>query len=344
MNLNQIKQFLNNNIETVLSKLHIDYEVLGDNIYSVCPVHESSDNPRAFSFCKKRGIWKCWTRECQNDHKNDIFGLIRGALSNQTGQQITFGNVLTWIKKEFKISLNNHKTKDIVVNAEDTSEEGEEFYDIISAIKDEFNFPTYDNLALKINLTTPSPYFINRGFKPETLKHFGVGDCLDKDSKFYERSIIPIHSDNGDKIIGHICRSTREYKLPKFLIYPKGFDKRFCFYNTHRVLPSIQKKNSVFIVEGQGDVWKLYEAGIYNVLGIFGRTMTREQQKKLQQLPLTHIIILTDNDQAGRESKIQLQRQLGRFYRLSFPKLSHKDIGDMSIKQIHANILSQLKG
>jgi len=79
-------------------------------------------------------------------------------------------------------------------------------------------------------------------------------------------------------------------------------------------------------------------------VGIFGKTLTKEQQSKLQQLPLTHIIILTDNDQAGRESKIQLQRQLGRFYKLSFPKLNHKDIGEMSIEQIKKNVLSQIRG
>jgi 5S rRNA maturation endonuclease (ribonuclease M5) len=326
----------------VFKKLDIKYEVFGDNIYSTCPVHESSDNPRAFSYSKKRGIWKCWTRECQDEYRNDIFGLIRGILSNRSGSSETFGSVLKWLKQEFDIETDN---KESVILTTSTDEDKElDFDTLVGYINDDVFIPQMTDCILNIDMKIPSKYFIDRGFKASTLKHFEVGDCMDKSSKLYERAIVPIHSDDGNQTIGYICRSIKEYKIPKFLIYPKGFDKRFVFYNTHRALPFIRENNCAIIVEGQGDVWRLYESGVYNVLGMFGRVLTREQQKKLQQLPITHIIVLTDNDQAGRESKIQLQRQLGRFYRLSFPQLSHKDIGDMSIKQIHSNILSQIRG
>lgn len=340
MNLKQIKQFLNNNIQDVFNKLEMKCEVFGDNIYSTCPVHESSDNPRAFSYSKNRKIWKCWTRECQNEYNNDVFGLIRGSLSNKNGSPVNFSHVLEWIKQEFNISISGK----VHIIERQEPEDKIEFHDIVSFIKEDIIFPINSKVDLNLKIDIPSKYFINRGFQTKTLQYFEVGDCFDKTSKLYERSIIPIHNDTGEHKIGYVCRAIKEYKLPKFLIYPQGFDKRFQFYNMHRALPHIKDTNSVFVVEGQGDVWRLYEAGIYNAIGIFGRTLTREQQKKLQQLPLTHIIILTDHDQAGRESKIQLQRQLGRFYKLSFPQLSHKDIGDMSIKQIHNNILSQIRG
>jgi 5S rRNA maturation endonuclease (ribonuclease M5) len=339
MNLLQIKKVLNNRIEDVLSKLGIKYEVFGDNIYSTCPVHESSDNPRAFSFSKNRGIWKCWTRECQNNHKNDIFGLISGALSNEKGEDVGFGDVLGWIRKEFNLNIDEQNAATTI----EPQEEKSDFEELIDLLKETATKPTINSVDVELSLDIPSKYFLNRGFKKKTLEHFGVGDCLDKTCKLYDRSVIPIHSECG-QIIGYIGRSIKEYKIPKFLIYPKGFDKRFHFYNIHRALPYIHQSNSVFIVEGQGDLWKLHEAGIYNAVGIFGKTLTKEQQSKLQQLPLTHIIILTDNDQAGRESKIQLQRQLGRFYKLSFPKLNHKDIGEMSIEQIKKNVLSQIRG
>lgn len=337
MNLKQIKYFLNNNAEEVFNKLGMNYENFGDNIYSTCPAHESSDNPRAFSFCKKRGIWKCWTRECQNQYKNDIFGLIVGSLSNLNGSEASFADALSWIKQHFNITINASEPKQEEV-------EHSEFDQLIHNLKDDIAFPLVKSVELIINTKCPSPYFLNRGFSRSTLEYFNVGDCLDKTSKLYERAIIPIHDDTGNNTIAYICRSTKEYKLPKFLIYPKGFDKRFCLYNMHRALPHIKDKNSVFIVEGQGDVWKLHEAGVYNVVGMFGKTLAKEQQKKLQQLPVTHVVILTDNDQAGRESKIQLQRQLGRFYRLTFPQLSHKDVGDMTVKQIKQDILSQIRG
>lgn len=336
MNLNKIKLLLNNRVEEVLSKLDIKYEIFDDNIYSTCPVHESSDNPRAFSFSKKRGIWKCWTRECQHQYKNDIFGLIRGSLCNANGSEVTFSETLEWIKKEFDIQS--------IVEKEEVEKVESEFEQIVNIFSERVSLPQPKEVKLDLNISIPSKYFIGRGFNKETLEYFEIGDCVDKNSKLYERSIIPIHNDSGSKIIGYIGRSIREYKTPKFLIYPKGFDKRFVFYNMHRAIESINKEHSVFIVEGQGDVWKLYEAGIHNVIGMFGKTLSKEQQVKLQQLPITNIIILTDNDQAGRESKIQLQRQLGRFYNLKFPKLNHKDIGDMSADQIRKDIISQVRG
>ena len=79
-------------------------------------------------------------------------------------------------------------------------------------------------------------------------------------------------------------------------------------------------------------------------MSIFGKTVTSQQQQKLMSIPVTHLIILTDNDQAGRESKVQIKRDLGRMFKLTFPKLTHKDVGDMKVKDIKLNILSNLKG
>lgn len=339
MNLKQTKIFLQTNIEQVLQKLDIKYEVFGDNIYASCPVHESSDNPRAFSYSISKNIWKCWTRECQQEHKNDIFGLITGVLSNKIGSKQTFGKSLEWIKTEFNVKIKHQILEEEV---EEKLDQEMSFDTLVDHIKHKHNNESISSCQLNFKIHTPSKYFIGRGFNAETLKHFGVGDCLDKNSKLYERAIIPIHSECGNRLIGYICRAIKEYKIPKFLIYPKGFDKKFVFYNMHRAIPFIKSNNSAIIVEGQGDVWRLYESGIFNVIGMFGRTMTKEQQAKLQCLPITNLVVLTDNDQAGREAKVQLQRQLGRFYKLSFPKLCQKDIGDMSISQVKNTILSQI--
>tara|TARA_B100001559_G_scaffold223642_1_gene187752 strand:- start:2030 stop:2338 length:309 start_codon:yes stop_codon:yes gene_type:complete len=100
----------------------------------------------------------------------------------------------------------------------------------------------------------------------------------------------------------------------------------------------------MFILEGQGDVWKMHEAGVRNAVGLFGKNISEQQQAKLRKLCLTHLIILMDNDQAGREARIQIQRQLGRMYKLTFPRLSNKDVGDMEVKKIKEEILSNLQG
>ncbi|NDB85431.1 MAG: toprim domain-containing protein [Alphaproteobacteria bacterium] len=336
MDLQKIKQTLNNRATEVFDKLGMEYEVFGDNIYSTCPVHESSDNPRAFSFSIEKGIWKCWTRDCQHQYRNDIFGLIRGTLSNREGEDVGFSQALKWA-----CGLLDVKRTTTPAPAQDYSDEFTKLVDIIS--EEEIVKKSADPIEIG-KLSYPSKYFIGRGFKEDTLNHFGVGDCTTSTSKMYDRAVIPIHDEEGKNIVGMIGRTIKEYKSPKFLIYPKGFNKCDFFYNYHRAIEHVNKTGTLFLVEGQGDVWRLYEAGIHNAMSLFGKTLSREQENKLHKMPLTHIIVLTDNDQAGRESKTQLQRQLNRMYKLTFPKLVAKDVGDMSIDQIKEKILPQIKG
>jgi DNA primase len=159
-----------------------------------------------------------------------------------------------------------------------------------------------------------------------------------------DRAIIPIHNDNGSDLVGIIGRSTKAYRLPKFLFYPTGFNKRHYFYNYHRAIQRATEKSCLFITEGQGDVWKLHEAGVKNAVSVFGKTLSEEQVNKLMRMPITKIVVLMDNDQAGREARLEIYRKLNRIYKLIFPTVSGKDIGEMTTRQIKDNILNSLEG
>lgn len=334
MTLKKIKSLLNYKIETVFKKLNITHEIFGDNIYAKCPIHAGSDNPRAFSYSIKRGIWKCWTRDCQNEYSNDVFGLIGGVLSSTRGNKVELKDILDWCNKTLQISSNELL---------DEQEHEDDFLNIIYQLNKNHN--SYEDILIQhnFNIIYPSTYFLNRGFKKSTLKHFHVGECADN-STMKNRAIIPIYNDSGDGLVGLIGRSTKEYIIPKFLIYPKGFNKRYYLYNYHNAFKQAKETSCLYIVEGQGDVWKLYEAGVKNCVGLFGKSFSEEQIQKLYKLPITHLIVLMDNDQPGREARIQIQRQLSRTYKLTFPHLTHKDIGDMDIKTIKKDILSNLNG
>jgi DNA primase len=141
-----------------------------------------------------------------------------------------------------------------------------------------------------------------------------------------------------------IGRSIKEYRMPKFLISPTGFNKRNYFYNYHRAIQRAEETSCLYILEGQGDVWKLHESGVRNAVSVFGKSISKEQSNKIKKLAVTHLIVLMDNDQAGREAMVQMKREFGRMYKLTFPKLSDKDVGDMSVYKIKKDILSELKG
>lgn len=338
MNLKKIKKKLNDEAELVFEKLGMKCEAFNQNIYSTCPIHDGSDNPRAFSFSPDKGIWKCWTRDCQSEYKNDIFGLIIGALSAKEGKKLEFKDALKWISSEFDVSKYNSYTASAI-----STEDEDDFTSLIKKFAHKEKEIFDKEIDFSYNLQTPSDYFFGRGFKKSTLKYFNVGDCYDA-GIMKERAIIPIHNDDGTTIVGTIGRSIKEYRQPKFLFHPSGFNKRFYFYNYHRAIKKSIETRCLYILEGQGDVWKMYEAGVKNAVSIFGKTISQEQEQKLKKLPVTHLIILTDNDQAGREARVKIQRDLSRMYKLTFPRLSGKDIGDMSIKKIKDEILHNLKG
>ena len=59
---------------------------------------------------------------------------------------------------------------------------------------------------------------------------------------------------------------------------------------------------------------------------------------------MTKLIVLTDNDQAGRESKIKIKRDMSRLFKLVFPSMHTKDLGNMFIDKLKEEILDDLKG
>jgi DNA primase len=104
--------------------------------------------------------------------------------------------------------------------------------------------------------------------------------------------------------------------------------------------------NSIILVEGPGDVWRLEEAGIKNSVAIFGVDLTEEQLVLLGSSWCTNVIICMDNDEAGIKASENLSKTLRRMYKLYFPKLIQKDLGESSVeevKKLFSPILNSIK-
>ena len=333
LDLNKVRDTVFSDIDLLLESFNLEYESLGDNIFLRCPIHEESDNDRALSISLDKKAWRCWTRGCHETYSTNIFGFVIGVLSKQ--KESTFSDALRYLCKLYKITSNETTTKEIKQHKEN------DFNNFVKIFK---STKTEETLEPIVNIATcgESKYFMSRGFSRNTLKHFKIEDCNDKSSTMLHRSIIPVHCDKGREI-AYIARSTKNYITPKYL-FSKNFKKSDYLYNYHRAIERVNDKSCVFIVEGQGDVWRLYEAGVYNCMRLFGKDISQQQKNKLLRSGATTLIILTDNDQAGRESKIKIQRNLNRIFNLRFPKMSNKDIGDMSVNKIKDEILPQVKG
>jgi 5S rRNA maturation endonuclease (ribonuclease M5) len=56
------------------------------------------------------------------------------------------------------------------------------------------------------------------------------------------------------------------------------------------------------------------------------------------------LVILTDNDEAGRKAAEQIKNKCQNTYRIFIPQISQSDVGEMTPDQINSEIKTYLKG
>jgi 5S rRNA maturation endonuclease (ribonuclease M5) len=319
-------------ITDLLDHMSIDYTDIDPNIFARCPVH-GGDNERGFSFSKEKSTWRCWTHNCHDHYGTDILSLFRGIIEYRGGAE-GVGPAIGMLCRILKFDKQASSGAKIVTPLDENLKE------IITLSSLELISDT-NPIISPIDLSIPSAYYASRENSEETLRHFGVGDYYGTDT-FGGRAMIPVHNSNGD-LIAYSGRAIKEFITPKF-IFTKGFQRNYCLYNHHRALEHAKKTQTLFITEGPGDVWRLFECGVKNAVAIFGKSISQNQIYLLLSSDISKVVVLTDNDQAGRECKIEMQRKLGRYFTLVFPRMTQKDLGCMTIEKIKSKILTQTKG
>ena len=337
LDLNKVREIIFQDIYKLLDSFDLEYTQDAENIFMKCPIHEGSDNPFAVSIALDKKVWRCWTRGCHDHYSCNIWGFIKGCL-----QTDSFSDALKYVCKLYDVegALKDGPSSDNGGDKPNT-----DFNQLIRQIK---GSRKADRGSCQVEHVTrpktescPSPYFISRGYEPETLRFFGVRETpSDTKGVLRRRAIIPIY-DNAGMYCGYIGRATLPYIEPKY-IFSKGIRKSDYLYNYHNAIQGMV--STLFLVEGQGDVWRLWECGVKNAVGLFGKDVSSQQRKLLLNSGATRLVVLTDNDQAGRESKIKIKRELGRLFKLVFPKMHTKDLGGMMCEQIDKNILQDLRG
>ena len=154
------------------------------------------------------------------------------------------------------------------------------------------------------------------------------------------RIVVPIY-DEDYNYVGCVGRATQPETQPKWL-HSKGFKKAY-LYGLHLAKPYIQESQTVILVEGQGDVWRMHEANYKNCVGIFGSSINDDQLLLLEQSGALNLVILTDFDTAGQKAAKQIIKKCGRRFNYYRPVLSTKDVGDMDIDTIHQELKPQLQ-
>jgi len=333
----QLKMKLMTRISDLLNFFEIYDCFHGDlKITSACPVHQG-DNHTAFNINIDHddvfyGTWFCNTKRCHEDG-NDIIALIGKLMSLKNGDQVPFTKVLSFCE-DF--------VKDVDGDFSKFSNKRDTLSSILAANSKTKTKGKYDRSQVRSRLVFPCQYYLDRGYSPEALDHFDVGVCKDSRSEMYNRAVFPVYDESDEFMIGCVGR-TISNDVKKW-VNKKGFNKASYLYNYGKVLSDISRTSTIILVEGQGDVIRLYEAGIKNAVGIFGSNISDSQVFLLQKSGALNIVIMTDNDDAGGVCRSKARDKLKLSFNVYDVVTPTCDVGDMTTEEINKIIKPQIKG
>jgi len=367
--LKYISDMLCDDIENLLTALGIEnYKQMGKLIAMSCPIH-GGDNETALNVYHQgdnyRGNWKCRTHQCEETFRGSIIGFIRGCLSHNIHGWEKNGDVMCSFQEalDFGLSFIDQDLSSIKI-----SKKNREKNIFVNTVKYMANTqtceaPKISKESIRKNLQIPSDYFQNRGFLSTTLKNYDVGDCVTEGKEMYGRAVVPIYDHDFKYMVGctgrsiyEKCDQCRSYHNPKDSCpnqdtawkYSKwrhntGFKTQEYLYNYWIAKHKIKETSAVILVESPGNVWRLAEAGITNVVAIFGSSLGDRQKMILDTSGAMTIISMMDNDEAGRKAAAQIKAKCEKTYNIIDVSINYDDVASMLVEQVTKEIIPLIK-
>lgn len=283
-------------------------DVLSNNIGEApinctCPIHGGTGVN--FSYYPKSQRWCCYSMSCENLYGNDLIGLVSGILgiSRDEAKKKTQNSI---IKNVFKKKPQSKPTK---------------------------IFPS----NILINKNHDIKLFTERGFSVNTLEHFKVFECKEPRKSMYNRAVVPVFNANYE-IVGFTGRTLGKSKNKWKHV---GFRTGKIIYNIQNAINN-NRNNTIILVEGPVDVWRLYEAGIYNVGAILGMNISSDQIKLLKQSNFTTVVLILDPDYPAMGKIMQpgglFDKLSDNFRVINARHVLSNDPGDVGLHEINKRL------
>lgn len=170
-------------------------------------------------------------------------------------------------------------------------------------------------------LKTDHPYLDERGISSNAIAHFGLAFC--EKGAMSDRIVIPIRNADG-KIVAYAGRwprdppaETSKYKLPA------GFKRSQEVFSLEAAKEETDEE-PLIVLEGFFDCISLWHLGLTRTVELKGSALSAAQEALLREhtTPETRIILMLDEDDAGRAARAEIAARLvqGRFVKaVSFP-------------------------
>lgn len=342
------------NIDQIFKYFDIPYYGQ-QKLYISCPIHDG-DNPHALNIYLNghtiNFYWRCRTHHCEEKFKPTLIGLVRGLLSvKYKVDNYPFHKTIEFLTNFLGVNLSG---SDFQLSEEEIDKRK------FTRIKEEKSLVggklCINKAQVRNLLTRPVDFYLDKGIAPEIIDRYDIGICNKKNREMTDRIVCPIYDESGNNMIGCTGRSVYDkcdqcsfHHSPVFVCptqqkdYVKyckwrhhGFNSGEVLFNYYNAKPYIKKTNTAIIVESVGNVLKLETAGIKNSVCIFGTILTDGHLFLLDNIGVMNLKILFDNDEAGKNAAVSLEKRLGKLFNVELIKIPdcYNDVCDMTTEEI----------
>lgn len=241
-------------------------------------------------------------------------------------EHFSYPEALRWLAGKYNIQVPEDEPQSAEEIAATT--ERESLYIINEFAKDHFMQRMHEHSE---GQNIGMAYFEERGFRPDIIKKFQLGYCLnagddftktalnrgykkeylekvglvktkeDRSFDFFRgRVMFPIHSISG-RVLGFGGRTLlTDKKVAKYFNSPESiiYNKSEILYGLYFAKGDIIKYDNCFLCEGYTDVISMHQAGVFNSVSSSGTSLTQQQIRLIKRYT-SNITILYDGDAAG---------------------------------------------
>jgi DNA primase len=319
-------------MEQVLSHYNLldTFKRSGDSLSGPCPIHKGS-NPTQFRVSLSKNVWNCFS-ECK--HGGNALDFI-ARMENASIHGAALKAVEWFHLDPDAMSADSEQDAEESNGASHSSDTPRPRPASSAPVLE--NVPPNKPLKFRLDkLEKEHPSLAKRGLTPETVSEFGIGFC--RKGMMADRIAIPIHNVEG-QVVAYAGRWPEEEPpegTPKYKL-PQGYRKSLELYNLDRAVKEAPE-NPLVIVEGFFGAMTLHQHGCRKVVALMGSTMSAAQEELIKRYTnaRSQVIIMLDEDDAGRASREDIALRLARFVFVKVHIFAEEDMkpDDLSTEEV----------
>ena len=288
-----------------------------EEIMSICPFHRKADGSEersgSFSMNVYSGLWYC--HSCHA--RGNLYTFLRDIGVSRTDIKLKYQEALDEAGKYAP------PTPDPMAPVEAVKEPLDESF-----------LGNFDYCPQKM---------LDEGYPMELLRRFDIGFDFT-----HNRITFPIRDGKG-RLIGISGRAQEDHVKPRYKLYDSEYlafglpyrktERRPIIWNIHNIFTKLffaehPETQSIVVVEGYKAALRVAQAGVDNVCALMGSYLTQEQKWIFDKVTSCPLLLMLDNDPAGRKGLLDAALRFEGRYNLHIVHYNAKQPSDLTTVEV----------